>query len=102
MGFRTFKGGVHPWDGKSLSKEQPIFPLKPGKELVFPVSQHIGAPAVPVVKKGDRVLAGQMIAQAGGFVSAPVFSSVCRSGVKGIKYLSYSRRRNMRRNCCGE
>lgn len=84
MGLRTFKGGIHPWDGKSLSREQQIVPLKPGKELIFLVSQHIGAPAVPVVKKGDRVLAGQMIAQAGGFVSAPVFSSV--SGVvKGIE-----------------
>lgn len=84
MGLRTFKGGIHPWDGKALSREQQIVSLKPGKELIFLVSQHIGAPAVPVVKKGDRVLAGQMIAQAGGFVSAPVFSSV--SGVvKGIE-----------------
>ena len=38
MGLRTFKGGIHPWDGKSLSKEQQIVPLKPGKELIFLVS----------------------------------------------------------------
>lgn len=76
MGILTFKGGVHPYDGKELSKNSPIQPLKPGKELAFLVSQHIGAPAKPIVKKGDRVLVGQMIAEAGGFVSAPVYSSV--------------------------
>ena len=79
MGAYTFKGGVHPFDGKDFSKDMPISPLKPGKELVFLLSQHIGAPAKAVVKKGDRVLVGSMIAEAGGFVSAPVFSSV--SGV---------------------
>lgn len=50
--------------------------LLPKGELVFPVSQHIGAPAKPVVKVGDTVLRGQMIAEAGGFVSAPIHSSV--------------------------
>lgn len=50
--------------------------LLPGNELVFPVSQHIGAPASPVVAVGDTVLRGQKIAEAGGFVSAPVYSSV--------------------------
>lgn len=49
------------------------------KQAVFPLSQHIGAPAVPVVKKGDRVMVGTLLAQAGGFVSAPVHASV--SGV---------------------
>ena len=84
MGFLTFKGGVHPYDGKELSKNYPIEKYLPRGEMVFPLSQHIGAPAVPVVKKGDRVLAGQLIAEAGGFVSAPIHSSV--SGmVKGIE-----------------
>ena len=84
MGLFTFKGGIHPNDGKSLAKDQPVKELKPGKELVFPLSQHIGAPGKAVVKKGDEVLKGQMIAEAGGFVSAPVYSSV--SGVvKGIE-----------------
>ena len=46
------------------------------------MSQHIGAPAVPLVAKGDRVLVGQKIAEAGGFVSAPVYSSVSRRGKK--------------------
>ena len=72
----TFKGGVHPFDGKDMSKDKPITSIQPKKELVFPLSMHIGAPAKAIVKKGDRVLVGQMIAEAGGFVSAPIFSSV--------------------------
>ncbi len=76
MGLRTFKNGVHPFEGKELSKEKPVKELIPKGELVFPVSQHIGAPAKPVVKVGDTVLRGQVIAEAGGFVSAPIHSSV--------------------------
>ncbi|MBQ9361647.1 MAG: electron transport complex subunit RsxC [Lachnospiraceae bacterium] len=76
MALYTFKGGVHPFDGKKFSKDMPIVKLTPGKELVFLMSQHIGAPAKATVKKGDRVLVGQQIAEAGGFVSAPVHSSV--------------------------
>lgn len=76
MGLLTFKGGVHPHDGKELSKNSPIQPLNPQNELVYLVSQHIGAPAKPIVKKGDRVLVGQKIAEAGGFVSAPVHATV--------------------------
>ena len=76
MALLTFKGGVHPYDGKELSKDRPITPCPPKGDLIYPLSQHIGAPALPVVKKGDRVLAGQKIAEAGGFVSAPVYASV--------------------------
>lgn len=76
MGLLTFKGGIHPNDGKSLAKDQPITELRPTGELVYPFSQHIGAPAVPIVKKGDHVLKGQKIADAGGFVSAPIYASV--------------------------
>ena len=84
MAFLTFKGGVHPYDGKELSKEKPVKEFLPGKELVYPLSQHIGAPAQPVVKKGDKVLAGQKIAEMGGFVSAPIHATV--SGiVKDLK-----------------
>lgn len=50
--------------------------ILPKGDLVYPVSQHIGAPAVPVVAKGDRVLTGQKIAEAGGFVSAPIYATV--------------------------
>lgn len=76
MGLKTFKGGVHPYEGKELAKEQPIKEVQPKGELVYPVSQHIGAPANPVVAVGDTVLRGQMIAEAGGFVSSPIFASV--------------------------
>ncbi|HJB29874.1 MAG TPA: electron transport complex subunit RsxC [Candidatus Blautia faecavium] len=84
MGFLTFKGGVHPYDGKELSKNYPIEKYLPKGEMVFPLSQHIGAPAVPVVKKGDRVLGGEKIAESGGFVSVPIHSSVSGT-VKGIE-----------------
>jgi len=80
----TFIGGVHPDDCKSFSKEKPIKELFPESELVFPLSQHIGAPAVPVVAKGDVVLAGQLIAEAGGFISANIHSSVSGT-VKSIE-----------------
>ncbi|MGI6007807.1 MAG: electron transport complex subunit RsxC [Ruminococcus sp.] len=76
MGILTFKGGIHPYDGKELSKDKPIQPLNPKGDLVYPLSQHIGAPARPVVQKGDHVLMGQMIAEAGGYVSAPLYASV--------------------------
>ena len=80
----TFVGGVHPYDGKDLSKDKPIVSVLPKGELVYPVSQHIGAPASPIVKKGDRVLAGQKIAEQTGFVSAPVYASVSGT-VKAIE-----------------
>lgn len=72
----TFQGGIHPYDGKDLSKDKPIVSVLPKGELVYPVSQHIGAPATPIVKKGDRVLVGQKIAEQTGFVSAPVYATV--------------------------
>lgn len=76
MGLCTFKGGVHPNEGKELSKDKPVTDYLPQGELVYPLSQHIGAPAKPVVKRNDTVLRGQLIAEAGGFVSAPIYSSV--------------------------
>nr|WP_294493528.1 electron transport complex subunit RsxC [uncultured Mediterraneibacter sp.] len=85
MGLLTFKGGIHPDDGKRFSKDQAIREIQPKGDLVYPLSQHIGAPANPVVKKGDHVLKGQMIAEAGGFVSAPLYASVSGT-VKGLEY----------------
>lgn len=76
MGDRTFRGGVHPEEMKELSCEKPLVPYAPVGELVFLTGQHIGKPATPVVKKGDQVLAGQTIAEASGFVSANIVSSV--------------------------
>lgn len=83
MGLFTFKGGIHPYDGKELSKAKPISTYLPQGNLVYPLSQHIGAPAKPIVEKGDRVLVGQKIAEAGGFVSAPIHASVSGT-VKGL------------------
>lgn len=80
----TFKGGVHPYDGKELSMDKPITTLLPKGLLVYPVSQHAGAPAKPIVTVGDRVLVGQMIAEAAGYISAPVISSVSGT-VKAIE-----------------
>ena len=76
MEIKTFHGGVHPAEHKELSKESPLTQLLPKGELVYMTNQHIGKPASPVVKKGDHVLAGQIIAEAGGFVSANIASSV--------------------------
>ena len=84
MSALTFKGGVHPFDGKAMSKDTPIEELKPGKELVYMLSQHIGAPAVPLVAKGDRVLMGQKIAEGQAFISANVHASVSGT-VKSIE-----------------
>ena len=72
----TFTGGVHPYDGKELSKDKPIKEYLPKGDMVYPLSQHIGAPAKPIVKKGDYVLAGQKIAEADGYVSAPIYATV--------------------------
>lgn len=72
----TFKGGIHPYEGKELTEDKEVKEYLPKGDMVYPLSQHIGAPAKPVVKKGDRVLVGQLIAEAGGFVSANIHSSV--------------------------
>lgn len=76
MGLFTFLGGVHPYEGKELTMEKPVKEYLPKGDCVYPLSQHIGAPAVPVVKRGDRVLVGQKIAEAGGFVSANIHASI--------------------------
>lgn len=76
MGLLTFSGGIHPYEGKDLTKGKPVREYLPKGECVYPLSQHIGAPAVPIVKRGDRVLVGQKIAEAGGFVSANIHSSI--------------------------
>lgn len=76
MSILTFKGGVHPFDGKELSKDVAVRKILPKGEVVIPLSQHIGAPATPVVEVGQRVLKGQLIAEASGFISANIHSSV--------------------------
>ena len=65
-------GGVHPVENKHQSTGRPISPAPLPKKLILPLSQHAGAPADPIVNVGDKVLKGQMIAKATGFVSVPV------------------------------
>lgn len=74
--LKTFpKGGVHPPENKfSADKTIEVLPLP--EQVVIPISQHIGAPAAAVVAKGDKVVVGQVIAKAAGFVSANIHSSV--------------------------
>ncbi|MBL4827546.1 MAG: electron transport complex subunit RsxC [Spongiibacteraceae bacterium] len=66
------QGGIHPPQQKEQSNQQPIISAGLPTELILPLSQHIGAPAKPIVKVGDQVLKGQKIADAKGFVSVPV------------------------------
>ena len=74
--MKTFHiGGVHPAENK-LSAGSPIREAALPKQAVFSMFQHIGAPAKPIVQKGDMVKVGTLLAEAGGFVSAPIYSSV--------------------------
>ncbi len=80
--MKTFRiGGVHPAENK-LSANQPIKVAELPKVAVYPMGQHIGAPAKCIVAKGDKVKVGTMIAEAGGFVSAPIFSGVSGTVLK--------------------
>ncbi len=96
MGKGTFRGGIHPYEGKELSKDLPVLEIAPRGEMVYAMSQHIGAPAVPIVSVGDTVLVGQKIAEAGDQVSSCIVSSVSgkvkaiepRLAVNGMKVLS--------------
>ena len=75
--MKTFRiGGVHPHDNKEFSAHQAITAVPLPKKAIIPLVQHIGAPAKPVVQKGDAVKVGQLLAEAGGFVSAPIHSPV--------------------------
>lgn len=76
MGLPTFKGGIHPYEGKELSEDKPVTVLESKGEMVFPISQHIGSPAIPLVAPGDRVLTGQKIGEMDGIISSCVISSV--------------------------
>ncbi len=74
---RTFKlGGVHPPEEKQLTEKLPIETLPLPKRVLIPIHQNLGAPSRVIVKKRDEVKAGQVIAEAGGFVSAPVHASI--------------------------
>ena len=82
MKIRSFRiGGIHP-DENKLSNDAVTQPAPLPKQAVFPMSQHIGAPAKPIVKKGDKVKVGTLIAEANGFISAPIHSSVSGTVLK--------------------
>ena len=85
---RLFPGGVHPKEGaggKEANRGNAIRELPAPARVVIPLSQHIGAPCKPVVEKGSRVLMGQVIGEAGGFVSAPV-SAAKATSISVIKH----------------
>lgn len=82
MKARTFRiGGIHPEENK-ITAEVATTPAALPKQAVYPLSQHIGAPAKAVVAKGDKVKVGTLIAEAGGFVSAPIYSAVSGTVLK--------------------
>ena len=76
MKLPSFWGGIHPPQNKELTVSESIVSYRPKGELVFPMSQHIGAPCAPVVAKGDRVFVGTRLGNNDAFVSAPILSSV--------------------------
>ncbi len=96
MSAVTFKGGLHPPGGKGRTEKLAIEPMTAPAEMIIPLSQHIGAPAKACVAAGDEVLAGQIIGEPGGFVSAAIHSSVSgkvkaiepRVGQMGVDVLS--------------
>ena len=86
FGFK-FLGNTHVPHNKNTADMAPV-KMMPPKEVLLPVSQHLGAPATPVVKVGDEVKVGQLVAEAGGFVSSPIYSSVSGKVVKIDTYLT--------------
>lgn len=76
MGLSTFRGGIHPSDKKELSSQKKIVEAPPPDRVVIPLSQHLGAPCKPYVAIEQEVKKGEMVGEAGGFVSAPVHASV--------------------------
>ncbi len=76
MSVLTFKGGVHPIEGKELSKSVAIRSIQPKGDVVLAMGQHIGVPATPIVSKGDYVLVNQLVGRGDSFVSANIHSPV--------------------------
>jgi electron transport complex protein RnfC len=74
--FNRIKGGVHPPGHKGLSQDKPIREVAASSTVTIPMRQHIGAPCVPKVKKGDEVRVGTVLGDSDSYVSAPVHSSV--------------------------
>lgn len=94
MELLTFKRGIHPPHGKHFTENKEVEVYMPKGDLVFPMSQHIGAPCEPIVKKGDRVLVGQKIGQTTSFVCSPIHSSVSGT-VKNVVAMPHSNGTNV-------
>lgn len=84
FGFK-FLGNTHIPHHKNTAGMKPV-KMTPPKEVLIPTSQNIGAPATPIVKQGDEVKVGQIIAEAAGYVSAPIYASVSGKVAKIEKY----------------
>jgi len=74
--LKSFSGGIHPTEYKNLTSHLPFETLPTPAKVVLPLSQHLGAPAIPVVAKRDEVFAGQLIAEQNGPISVPIYSPV--------------------------
>ena len=85
MPLRSFRGGVHPPEHKELTEHKPLAVMPPPAELFVPLGQHLGKPASPLVKKGDYVRQGQLLAASSGFISAPVHSPASGKVLKLVK-----------------
>lgn len=85
--LKFFKGGVHPRDNKNYTANKAIEKSLIPEKVVIPVRQHIGAPCVPLVKKGDKVKKGQVIADSDAFVSGPIHSSISGTVIDIGEYL---------------
>ncbi|MCL2000226.1 MAG: electron transport complex subunit RsxC [Planctomycetes bacterium] len=83
-----FRGGCHPPENKDATKDLPLRPAKMPPFVAISFAQHIGKPSVPMVKIGERILRGQMIAQSQGFVSAPAHASISGTA-KGVVQLRH-------------
>lgn len=91
MGFADFKlfkirGGVHPAENKHATAGHPITPVPLADRLFIPLQQHIGAPAEPIVKRGDKVCKGQLLANSQGMISAPVHAPTSGTVIAIGKY----------------
>ena len=73
---KSFQGGIHPNEYKNLTKDLPFERMANPKQIILPLSQHIGKPSKSLVVKKDTVKIGQLVAESEGFVSAPIHSSI--------------------------
>ncbi len=93
FGRPSFNHGIHPPSNKTVTGKTPIRRLPFPGMLVIPLNQHIGKPAIPIVRKGDEVVRGQPVAKADGFVSVPIHAPAT-GRIKGIELMPTAQGRN--------